>query len=80
MSLTRSEALATGDPALRTAWNNLDTIRSIAGSARPGDPALATKMVESARQQIAENFRAGRDIVPVAVEALPRAPAPPRER
>lgn len=80
LTLTRAQAVATGDPALRIAWQNLDTVQRAATSARPGDPALATKMVETARQQIAEQFRQGREIVPVAVDAVKTPRAPDRER
>lgn len=78
LALSRSEALASGDPALRTAWQHIDALKAVAGSARPDDKKWPEQLEATARAQIAERFRAGREIEPLS--ASPLAEKPPVDR
>lgn len=78
-TLSRSAAVATGDPALKTAWDNLDVVRAVARSSRPDDAAFAEKLVSTARQQMVEAFRQGREVVPHGQPA-PTLPGKDRAR
>ncbi len=80
LSLSRAQALTSDVPAFRDAWAQLDLVRAAAANRHPNDPAKSERQVEAARQQIADNFRQGREIVPATVDAVKPPRVPDRER
>lgn len=71
VTLSREDALKTGDAQLRIAWANLDSIKAIVGRTDPPNPALQAQMIEKATQQIAAQLRDGKELRLVETNQTP---------
>jgi fido (protein-threonine AMPylation protein) len=68
LAMSREAALASGDGSFQAAWANLDKIAAVVGSAMAHDADAQSRLLDKARQQVAEHLAAGRTIVEVSKE------------
>lgn len=71
MSLTRADALATGDKTLVAGWKTLDVFRASMEKTFPRDPDKVETIVLKAHAQLGERIRDGRSLV---LEKVPLRP------
>ena len=68
LSMSREEALASDDASFRAAWLNIDKVEAVARSALPYDKDGQRRIVSKAREQVADQIRAGATIAELTRE------------
>jgi fido (protein-threonine AMPylation protein) len=62
LALSREEGLASDDASFRAAWLNIEKVEAVARSALPFDNEGRQRIVDKAREQLADQIRAGASI------------------
>lgn len=68
LSMSREEALASDDASFRAAWLSIDKVEAVARSALPYDKDGQRRIVTKAREQVADQIRAGATIAELTRE------------
>ena len=62
LALSREEGLASDDASFKAAWLNIEKVEAVARSALPFDDEGQQRIVDKAREQLADQIRAGASI------------------